>query len=93
MNGVSPRINFSDEQYTEVEDRIRKTKARKLVDRLRVVLYKADGHSHKFIAKLVQLGRNQVTKVLQRFNQGGLTALLQPDNYQGSQAKLTVEQQ
>ena len=26
MNGVSPKINLSDEQYTEVEDRIRKTK-------------------------------------------------------------------
>ena len=93
MNGVSPKINLSDEQYMQIEDRIRKTKERKLADRLRVVLYKADGHSHKFIAKLVQLGRNQVTKLLQRFNQGGLPALLQPDNYQGCQAKLSVEQQ
>jgi transposase len=93
MNGISPKINLSDEQYTQFEERIRQTKERKLADRLRVVLYKADGHSHKFIAKLVQLGRNQVTKLLQRFNQGGVTALLQPDNYQGSQAKLTLEQQ
>ena len=93
MNGVSPKITLTKEQYTEVEDRIRKAKERKLADRLRVVLYKADGHSHKFIAKLVQLGRNQVTKLLRRFNQGGVSALLQPDHYQGSQAKLTVEQQ
>lgn len=92
MNGVSPKINLSDKQNTEIEDRIRKTKERKLADRLRIVLSKADGHSHKFIAKLGQLGRNQVTKVLHRFNQGGVSALLQPDHYQGSQAKLTVEQ-
>lgn len=57
------------------------------------MLYKAQGHSIKFIAKLVQLGRNQVSKLLQRFNQGGLPALLQADNYQGSAAKLTLEQQ
>jgi transposase len=93
MNRVSSKITLSHNQYAEIEARIRKTKERKLADRLRVVLYKADGHSHKFIAKLVQLGRNQVTKLLQRFNQGGLTALLQPDNYHGSQAKLTFEQQ
>ena len=93
MNGVSPKITLTQEQSTELEERIRKTKERKKADRRRVILYKAEGHSHKFIAKLVQLGRNQVSKLLQRFNQGGVTALLQPDHYHGSQAKLTVEQQ
>ena len=66
MNSLSPKITLSDEQYPQIEAQIRKTKERKKADRLRVVLYKAAGHSIKFIAKLVQLGRNQVSKLLHR---------------------------
>jgi transposase len=38
------------------------------------------------------MGRNQVTEWLKRYGQGGVDALLQPDNYKGSAPKLTVEQ-
>jgi transposase len=93
MNNISTKINLSDEAHPQIEEQIRKIKERKKADRLRVVLYKAKGHSIKFIAKLLQLGRNQVSQILQRFNQGGVAALLQADAYQGSLAKLTAEQQ
>lgn len=93
MNGPSTTINLPPERRSELEEQIRQTKERKIADRMRVVLYKAEGHSHKFIANLLQLGRNQVTRLLQRFNQGGLTALLHPNQAGGSTAKLTDEQQ
>jgi len=76
----------------ELVQLIRKTKKRKFADRLRVVLYKADGHTHQAIAALLQMGLNQVTKILRRYLAGGVEALLS-DNYQGSQPKLTPEQQ
>lgn len=76
----------------KLRQRIRKVKARKIADRLRVVLYKAEGYSHKDIAGLLQIGINQVTKILKRYLEGGIEALL-IDNYQGSKPKLTLEQQ
>jgi transposase len=77
MNGLSTSINLTKEQQAELEKQIRQSKGRKEADRLRVVLYKAQKHSHKFIANLLQMGRNQVTHLLQQFNQGGWSALLQ----------------
>lgn len=93
MDHISTKINSSDEAQPPIEKQIRHIKDRKKADRLRVVLYKGQGHSIKFIAKLLQLSRNQVSKILQRFNRGGLAVLLQADAYQGSAAKLTSMQQ
>lgn len=93
MSCSSMTISLSSEERKEVEQQIRQTKERKRADRLRVILYKAAGHSNKFIAKLLQIGRNFVTQLLQRYAQGGVAALLQADNYQGSRPKLTEEQQ
>jgi len=93
MNGPSTTINLPPERRSELEEQVRQTKERKIADRVRVVLYKAEGHSHKFMAQLLQMGRNQVTQLLQQFNQGGLTALLQSNQSGGSTAKLTDEQQ
>jgi len=39
------------------------------------------------------MGRNQVTKLLDRYRQGGWAAVVAADNYQGSQPKLRSEQQ
>ncbi len=93
MNGPSTIINLTPERRSELEEQIRQTKERKVADRMRVILYKAAGHSHKFIANLLQMGRNQVTHLLHQYNQGGLPALLQPHRAGGSTAKLTIEQQ
>src|SRR5512137_1423254 len=86
-------ISLTADERKELEKLIRQTKERKQADRLRVILYKAEGHSHKFIAQLLQLGRNQITKLFSRYRQGGLQALLRADNYHGSSPKLTPEQQ
>lgn len=91
MNSSS--TSLTAEQRCELEKQVRQIKERKVADRLRVILYKGEGHSHKYIAKLLQMGRNQVSHLLQRFQQGGLPALLQPNQAGGSTAKLTVEQQ
>jgi transposase len=85
-------LNLGKKARKKLRQQIRKTKDRKIADRLRVVLYKAEGYSHKDIAGLLQIGINQVTKILQRYLAGGLEALLK-DNYPGSQPKLTPEQQ
>lgn len=83
-----------DEQERQVlEDQIRTTPERKMADRLRVLLYRAEGYAIQFIAKLLQMGRNRVAEILQRYRDGGVAAVLCPDHYKGSQPKLTVEQQ
>lgn len=88
---ITPQL--TKEGRKDLEKQIRQTKNRKMADRLRVILYKADGYTNKVIAKLLQMGRNQITKLLQRYGRGGIEALLEPDNYQGSAPNLTEEQQ
>lgn len=86
------QITFTKEERKEIRRRIRKAKDRKTADRLRVVLYKADGYKHHVIAHLLQMSINVVTQCLQRYLAGGLDALCST-NYQGKQARLTMEQQ
>lgn len=88
----SADLNLDKTARQELVALIRKTKRRKFADRLRVVLFKADGYSNQEIATLLQMGINQVTKILRRYLEGDAEALLS-DNYQGSQPKLTAEQQ
>lgn len=85
-------IHLNKQERRELEKRIRQTSERKMADRLRVVVYKAEGLANKQIARMLQMGRNQIAKLLQRYSQGGIEALLQPDQYQGSQPKLSPEQ-
>jgi len=86
-------VTLDRKERKEIEKKIRETKSRKKADRLRVILSKDDGHSNKFIARLLQIGRNQVSKILQRNQQEGWQILLEADKYQGSQPKLSEDQQ
>jgi len=86
-------LSLDKQARQEIEGQIRKTHERKIADRLRVILYRAEGYAIKFIAKLLQMGRNHVTEILQRYRDGGLAAVLRPDQYKGSQPQLTKEQQ
>jgi len=92
MRGSTIRINLGKQERKDLVERIRKTKERKMADRVRVILYKDEGYTNKMIARLLQMGRNQVTKWLKRYRQGNVDALLQPDDYKGSDPKLTPEQ-
>jgi DNA-directed RNA polymerase specialized sigma24 family protein len=67
----SADLNLDKKVRKRLRNRIRKTKDRKTADRLRVVLYKAEGYRHKDIAALLQMGINQVTKILRRYLEGG----------------------
>jgi transposase len=86
-------LSLNQHERKDLEDQIRKTHERKMADRLRAILYRAEGYALQSIAKLLQMGRNHVTELLRRYRDGGLTAVLGPDHYKGSQPKLTVEQQ
>jgi transposase len=85
-------ISLNEEDRKALEKRIRQTPERKLADRLRVILYKAQGYANRAIADLLQMGRNHVTAVLRRYRDGGLEAVLQPDHYKGSAPRLTPAQ-
>ncbi len=93
MSRPTVKIKLSKKERQELGKKIRQTKERKKADRLRVILYKDDGYSNKFIARMLQIGRNQVSKLLNQYRQGGLKELLEPDKYQGSQPRLNEEQQ
>lgn len=86
-------ISLKKQERKELEAQIRKTHERKMADRLRVILHKAEGYTNQAIAQLLQMGRNHVTEILRRYRDGGLTAVLQPDQYPGSQPTLSAEQQ
>jgi transposase len=86
-------VSLNKQERKELKEQIRKTHERKMADRLRVILHKAEGYTNQAIAELLQMGRNHVSKVLQRYRDGGLEAVLQPDHYKGSRPKLTAEQQ
>jgi biotin operon repressor len=81
MSRPTITINLTADERKALEKHIRQIKERKRADRLRVILYKAERHSNKFIARLLQIGRNQVSRLLKRYREGGLAALLQADNF------------
>jgi transposase len=87
------KIKLSASARQEIVKAIQQQPERKVADRLRVVLYKADGHTNQTIAALLQMSRTQVKKVLSRYECGGMNALLAADRYQGSVSKLTASQQ
>jgi transposase len=93
MPGLPIDISLSQQERKELKAHIRKTHARKMADRLRVILYRAEGYALQSIAKLLQMSRNHVSKLLCRYRDGGLAAVLEPDQYPGSQPQLTPEQQ
>ena len=86
-------LSLNKQERKDVEAQIRKTHERKMADRLRVLLYRADGEAIQSIAKRLQMGRNHVTEILRCYRDGGVAAVLCPDHYRGSQPKLTGEQQ
>ena len=83
--GATERKNLVKQIQNEPE--------RRIADRLRVILYKANGQANQEIARQLQMGRKQVGKILHQYSQGGSAALLQKGERQGSQAKLNSEQQ
>lgn len=86
------RIELSTKERKELCKRIRQTKDRKAADRLRVIWFKAEGFKHKYIAHLLQMSINSITKYLQRYVDGGLDAVCET-NYHGKQTRLTPQQQ
>lgn len=86
-------ISLSQQEREDLAAQIRKTHERKMADRLRVILYRAEGYTRQTIAQLLQMSRNHVSKLLRRYRDGGLAAVLRPDHYKGSQPQLTKEQQ
>ena len=85
-------FTLSKAERKQLCKRIRQTKERKIADRLRVVLFKAEGFRHQRIASLLHLSINTVTEYLQRYQQGGLEAVC-ATHYQGGSPRLTAEQQ
>ena len=76
------QITLTKAKRKELRRRIRQTKERKTSDRLRIILFKAEGFTHKEIANLLQVSINVVTQCLQRYNADGLDAVCET-NYQG----------
>lgn len=76
------RVDLTQAECKELRQRVRQAKDRKTADRLRVILYKAEGYSHREIAHLLQMSVNVVTQCLQRYQAGGLEAVCRTD-YQG----------
>jgi transposase len=76
------QIDLTKAERKELCQRIRQAKDRKTADRLRVILFKAEGYSHREIAHLLQMSINVVTQCLQRYQAGGLEAVCRTD-YRG----------
>lgn len=92
MKSQIREITLTKAEHKELRNRIRQTKDRKTADRLRVVLYKAEGFTHHQIVMLLQLSINTITHYLQRYKDGGIDAVCET-HYQGTSPRLTAEQQ
>jgi len=91
--GQHIRITLTPEERAEIEARIRATPERKIADRFRAVLYKADGRSHQEIADLLQIQSvNTITTWLHVYVERGLEALSSWE-YKGSEPRLEPSQQ
>jgi transposase len=88
----SQEIKLNEKERQALRKQIRKTKDRKTADRWRVILYKAEGYTHQHIAHMLQMGINQITKILKSYLDDGLEALHAPNKYKGSAPRLTSEQ-
>jgi transposase len=84
-------IKLTEKEKEALLDRIKKTVDREIADRLRIVWFKANGYSHKEIAKLLNVGINTITRCLQRYRREGLEGICR-SNYAGSNSALTLEQ-
>jgi transposase len=73
------QITLTKAKRKELRQRIRQAKDRKTSDRLRVILFKAEGYTHREIAYLLQVSINVVTQCLQRYRAGGLDAVCRTD--------------
>jgi transposase len=90
--GQHIRITLTPEQKENIKERIQSTSERNIADRLRAVLYKADGYENKEIAYLLQLESiNTVTNWLHIYDQQGLDSLC-TFKYAGSEPYLNEEQ-
>jgi transposase len=76
------QITLTKAERKKLRQLIRQTKDRKTSDRLRIILFKAEGFTHNEIANLLQVSVNMVTQCLQRYNAEGLEAVCRT-NYQG----------
>ena len=76
------QITLTKAERKKLRQLIRQTKDRKTSDRLRIILFKAEGFTHSEIANLLQVSINMVTQYLQRYNADGLDAICRT-NYQG----------
>ncbi len=86
------QLSLTDEQRKELHKRLRQAKDRRTTDRLRVILFKADGYKNHIIAHLLQMDINTVGECIKRYLTGGVDALCQT-HYQGKKPRLTKEQQ
>ena len=74
--GQHIRITLTPEQKEDIKERIQATSERNVADRLRAVLYKADGYTNQEITYLLQLKSiNTVTNWLRIYIQQGLDSL------------------
>jgi len=88
------RITLTKDERAEIKRRIRAAKDRTVADRLRVILYKADGRSHEEIAQLLQVNSiNTITNWLHTYLRGGLDALCSPSGGGGSEPHIDETQQ
>jgi len=76
------QVTLTKAELKSLRQRIRQTKERKTADRLRVILFKAEGYTHSEIANLLQMSINVVTECLQRYQADGLDAVCRT-HYQG----------
>jgi transposase len=76
------QVVLSKAELKDLRRRIRQSKERRTADRLRVIMFKAEGYTHREIAYLLQMSVNVVTQCLQRYRAGGFDAVIRT-NYQG----------
>ena len=83
---------LTDEQRSEYKRMHKKCKKKHYADRIKSILALDKGYSFEHIAELLMIDDTSVRRWHEQFQQGGIETLLK-DDYQGSDPKLSMEQQ
>ena len=88
---ISIELTTADREYLELQTRARTIQAQ-TVNRARIILLKADGHSIDDIADKVGMNRKSVMLCLNKFNVGGIENALFDAPGRGRNAEITDEE-
>jgi transposase len=95
MNGVIKmwnRYRITEEEKAEIEKARKATKNKNVDRRLKALLLHAEGLKHKEIAEKTEYEKSYVSKLVKKYQKGGLSAIID-NHYKGNNRNMSFEEE